>query len=186
MSGLLTDYIYHRNTFPHEYCDNIIEAYKEELFFRGTNANNDRHVGEIQISDNFVIDKKNSYVRKTIEQDIFKFIGFLIDDYIKVTQTKHLKIEQDVGYSLRQMNVGDYYSEHDDDGIGEDAGKKRLTVSICLNEEYEGGDFTFFDEKEIYKFKKGDVIVFPSTFMYPHGVRKITSGTRYQLITWLR
>ena len=84
------------------------------------------------------------------------------------------------------MTVGDYYAEHDDEGVGQTAGSRRLTVSICLNEDYEGGDFTFFKETKIYKLKKGDVLVFPSSFMFPHGVQKITKGTRYQLLTWLR
>ena len=84
------------------------------------------------------------------------------------------------------MNIGDFYAEHDDDGYGEETGSRTLTVSICLNEEYEGGEFTFFNESKIISFQKGDVLVFPSSFMFPHGVKKITNGTRYQLLTWLR
>tara|TARA_Y100000114_G_scaffold157305_1_gene189445 strand:- start:10473 stop:11033 length:561 start_codon:yes stop_codon:yes gene_type:complete len=186
MSGLLSDFIYHKNTFPIKLCDQIIEAYRDELFNRYTNQNDDRHLGEIQISDHNIIDKKNSYVRKTIEQDIYKFIGALIQDYKKTTNAIHLKVDQDIGYSLRQMNIGDFYAEHDDDGYGEETGSRTLTVSICLNEEYEGGEFTFFNESKIISFQKGDVLVFPSSFMFPHGVKKITNGTRYQLLTWLR
>ena len=186
MSGLLSDFIYHKNTFPIKLCDQIIEAYRDELFNRYTNQNDDRHLGEIQISDHNIIDKKNSYVRKTIEQDIYKFIGALIQDYKKTTNAIHLKVDQDIGYSLRQMNSGDFYAEHDDDGYGEETGSRTLTVSICLNEEYEGGEFTFFNESKIISFQKGDVLVFPSSFMFPHGVKKITNGTRYQLLTWLR
>ena len=115
MSGYLTDFIYHKNTFPKKLCDEIITAYTDELFNRYTNQNNDRHLGEIQISDHNVIDKKNSYIRKKIEQDIYNFIGTLIQDYKQTTNAEHLKVNQDIGYSLRQMSVGDFYAEHDDE-----------------------------------------------------------------------
>lgn len=183
----LSDFIFHKNIFPKNLCDQIIDAYKEELFIRDSHHNREtRHLGELNISDHNVIDKKNSYERKYVEQKVFTFIGSLILDYIKTTNSPHLKIEHDIGYSLRQMNKGDYYAEHDDDSHGELTGSRRLTVSICLNEEYKGGDFTFFEEEHIVKLKKGDVLVFPSNFMYPHGVQEILEGTRYQLLTWLR
>jgi Rps23 Pro-64 3,4-dihydroxylase Tpa1-like proline 4-hydroxylase len=186
MSQLLADYIYHKNSFSHSLCEDIVSTYKEEIFNRYKNSKDTRHLGELQISDHEIIDKKNSYVRKKIEQEIFNFIGFLIKDYEKHVGHDNIHIQEDIGYSLRQMTVGDYYAEHDDEGVGQTARSRRLTVSICLNEDYEGGDFTFFKETKIYKLKKGDVLVFPSSFMFPHGVQKITKGTRYQLLTWLK
>jgi len=35
------------------------------------------------------------------------------------------------------------------------------------------------------KPKKGSVIIFPSNFMFPHYVKKVTKGERYSIITWL-
>ena len=54
----LSDFIYHKNTFPIKLCDQIIEAYRDELFNRYTNQNDDRHLGEIQISDHNIMTKK--------------------------------------------------------------------------------------------------------------------------------
>ena len=34
--------------------------------------------------------------------------------------------------------------------------------------------------------KKGDLLVFPSSFTYPHEVLPVKSGTRYSIITWIR
>ena len=34
------------------------------------------------------------------------------------------------------------------------------------------------------KLKKGDAIMFPSNFMYPHEIMPVTQGTRYSIITW--
>ena len=35
-----------------------------------------------------------------------------------------------------------------------------------------------------YKLDKGDAIMFPSNFMYPHEIMPVTKGTRYSAITW--
>ena len=59
-----------------------------------------------------------------------------------------------------------------------------LTILILLNEEFTGGEFVMFGDK-IVPFKKGDMIVFPSNFLYPHRVNKIISGTRYSCVSWV-
>jgi predicted 2-oxoglutarate/Fe(II)-dependent dioxygenase YbiX len=41
-----------------------------------------------------------------------------------------------------------------------------------------------FDDYEI-KFKQGDVIIFPSLFLYPHKVEPVKKGTRYSYISWV-
>ena len=59
-----------------------------------------------------------------------------------------------------------------------------LSVLGVLNDDYEGGEFIMFDDTEI-KFDKGDVLVFPSLFLYPHKVEPVKSGTRYSYISWV-
>ena len=59
-----------------------------------------------------------------------------------------------------------------------------LSVLGVLNDNYEGGEFIMFDDTEI-KFEKGDVLVFPSLFLYPHKVEPVKSGTRYSYISWV-
>ena len=43
-------------------------------------------------------------------------------------------------------------------------------------------EFVLIDEK--INLSKGDIIVFPSNFMYPHKVEPVT-GTRYSYISWI-
>lgn len=82
--------------------------------------------------------------------------------------------------------------------------KAEYTVTIYLNDDYEGGeiDFRIFDGPEtktriingelvstdpnygeipsvIYKPKAGDLIIFPSRPPFYHGVRRVTKGTKY-------
>ena len=58
-----------------------------------------------------------------------------------------------------------------------------LSVLGVLNDDYEGGEFYLIDDK--VDFTKGDILVFPSNFMYPHKVEPVKKGTRYSYISWI-
>lgn len=59
-----------------------------------------------------------------------------------------------------------------------------ITVLAGLNNDYEGGDLVFFGNKK-YKLEAGDIMVFPSSFLYPHRVDEVTNGTRYSCVSWV-
>jgi PKHD-type hydroxylase len=59
---------------------------------------------------------------------------------------------------------------------------RKLSMTIVLNDDYEGGEFEFMDEPDLIKEKKGTIIVFPSYMM--HRVRPVTQGVRHSLVTW--
>lgn len=52
-----------------------------------------------------------------------------------------------------------------------------------LNDDYEGGEFLMFGDEKI-DLRKGDIMVFPSNFLYPHLVKPVTSGVRYSFVSW--
>ena len=66
---------------------------------------------------------------------------------------------------------------------GERKGIPILSVLGVLNDDYEGGEFYLVDEKT--NLSKGDIIIFPSNFMYPHKVEPVTKGIRYSYISWI-
>jgi predicted 2-oxoglutarate/Fe(II)-dependent dioxygenase YbiX len=84
---------------------------------------------------------------------------------------------------LNKYSTGTVMSEHFDlirrnkqDGI------PVLTFLGCLNDNYDGGKFLM--NSEVLEMKQGDIVVFPSTFLYPHRVEEVTRGTRYTFVTW--
>ena len=93
---------------------------------------------------------------------------------------------------ITKYNVGGHYDYHEDgNGItkiqapGNEFlhGKTRkLSMTIVLNDDYEGGEFQFFGHEEWIKEKSGTVIVFPSYKV--HKVRPVTKGVRYSLVVW--
>ena len=67
---------------------------------------------------------------------------------------------------------------------GKNKGIPTLSVLGILNDDYKGGEFIMFQDEEI-KFKKGDLLIFPSIFLYPHRVEPVKKGTRYSFISWV-
>ena len=66
---------------------------------------------------------------------------------------------------------------------GERKGIPTLSILGLLNDNFKGGEFVLIDE--VIDFKGGDIIIFPSNFMYPHKVEPVLEGTRYSYISWL-
>jgi predicted 2-oxoglutarate/Fe(II)-dependent dioxygenase YbiX len=84
---------------------------------------------------------------------------------------------------LNKYKTGTVMSEHFDlirrnktDGI------PVLTFLGALNDNYDGGQFLL--NKEVLEMKQGDIVMFPSTFIYPHSVTEVTKGTRYTYVAW--
>ena len=59
-----------------------------------------------------------------------------------------------------------------------------LSVVGLLNDDFEGGEFVFWND-DIIKLEAGDLLIFPSLFAYEHQVKTITKGSRYSLVSWV-
>ena len=102
-----------------------------------------------------------------------------------------LKEFEPLQYSI--YNVGDHYDWHiDSHRKPYDNGLiRKLSFTLCLNNDYEGGDFRISlphpntDKVMVdsFKLKKGTMIVFPSHIW--HKVDKVTKGTRKSLVGWV-
>jgi len=66
---------------------------------------------------------------------------------------------------------------------GERKGIPILSILGTLNNDYEGGEFIMFDDYEIH-LNPGDVLIWPSVFLYEHRVKPVKKGTRYSFVTW--
>tara|TARA_B100000519_G_scaffold21826_1_gene15516 strand:+ start:193 stop:756 length:564 start_codon:yes stop_codon:yes gene_type:complete len=185
----LEKYIHtYSNTIPFEFCDQIIDEYENsDDWVPGTvndyNVAQSRKCEAIYLSYNEVIQKKLD-VRKSIDDNIFKIVNASLEKYMKnCNALDYINVKGDTGYILLKYNTGDYVREHVDTWSGEN---RTLSCSMILNDDYEGGELAFFDGKYKLNPKKGDIVIFPSSFTYPHQVLPVTSGTRYAVITWIR
>lgn len=66
---------------------------------------------------------------------------------------------------------------------GKNKGIPIATTLGILNDDFDGGDFVFWEDKVIH-LEPGDLLAFPSNFLYPHRVTPVEKGTRYSWISW--
>ena len=87
---------------------------------------------------------------------------------------------------LLKYEVGGKYEIHTDHSHQT---QRTLTFILNLNEDYDGGDFVFYNqdntEMKRVNCKTATCIMFPSNFQYPHRIEPITKGTRYSIVAWL-
>lgn len=67
---------------------------------------------------------------------------------------------------------------------GNRKGIPTLTILGGLNDDYEGGELILWESEKV-ELKAGQVMIFPSNFMYPHKVVEVTKGTRYSYVSWV-
>jgi predicted 2-oxoglutarate/Fe(II)-dependent dioxygenase YbiX len=58
-----------------------------------------------------------------------------------------------------------------------------LSFILNLNDDYEGADLFFWND-HIVPLGKGDIVMFPSVFLFPHGVTEVKKGKRYSAVSW--
>ena len=68
---------------------------------------------------------------------------------------------------------------------GERKGIPILSIVGVLNDDYEGGELIMFDGDKTISTKKGDLLIFPSNFLYPHRITPVTKGPRYSYVSWV-
>jgi len=65
------------------------------------------------------------------------------------------------------------------------AGSIRASCTLNLNEDYEGGEFRFFNGQIKESFKTGDAMLFPAEPIWIHGTEPVTKGARYSINCFL-
>ena len=89
-------------------------------------------------------------------------------------------------FRVNKYEKGGYMSLHCDNihhSHGQQYGYPQASVLLFLNDDFEGGEFIVSELR--LKIEKGDAIIFPSNFMFPHEVKEVTKGTRWSIVSWL-
>jgi len=186
------DYIvYEQNFLDHDICDELISEFHESEWqntrisggsdSQGSVLEDVRNCKSIEFSYSDVMGK-NYEARNKLDSIIFNKISEAYSNYASTVKNSQITCEEDEGYTLLKYDVGGKYVQHTDHYQGR---PRSLTIIINLNDDYTGGELAFRNRTKIYNLQKGDIIIFPSNFMYPHEIIPVKSGTRYALITWM-
>lgn len=169
---------------PTGLCDKILNEYENADDWAASTIATGQSLADVRNTDIIGLSiaeiiNKNFSIRKEIDSELFKYAGEAIKEYNKKFPTA--MIQQDSGYDLLRYKTGGFYIQHTDSFMQQ---PRAVSCSIALNDDYEGGEWAFWDREKKFTIKKGSVIMFPSNFMYPHEIMPVTKGTRYSIITW--
>jgi hypothetical protein len=189
----IEDFIYKKNVLSSEFCDDIVNTVgKDDLLWsphtwynpdtrkaQSKRDKEDYHELEVTYPDKF-----HAY----ISQGIMPILVDLCKDYCdKHNFESGAFVSRIFPIRLNSYKPGSEMRKHYDhikSLFSEPIqGIPTLTILGALNSDYEGGELILFDDHTI-NMEKGDVVIFPSNFMYPHRVEKVTKGTRYSFVTW--
>ena len=181
----INDYIVvFEDVMTHSLCDAILEEFSNEEEWQKTVVGGGEVNDKIRTAETVVISyphviEKNPKVRQKLDKYVFASAGLTIQKYNEKFPLCH--IEEDSGYELLRYKEGQFYTEHTDSFK---ARPRAVSCSFALNDDYEGGEWGFFDREMVIKAPKGSAVLFPSNFMYPHEIMPVTKGIRYSIITW--
>ena len=190
MKENLEDYILHLdNWIPKDIKDKTIQelsdsktwqrhTYSNSKTFKRRSKNKDKEL-DICYGENL-----------THLKEMYDLTWKALEKYIVIDKISGNTFRGWKGFSQIRFNrykKGQIMSRHSDHIQSLFTGEKRgipiLSVVGVLNDNYEGGEFIMFDNYEI-KFKAGDLIIFPSVFLYPHLVKPVKKGIRYSFVSW--
>jgi|TARA_R110000787_G_scaffold99408_1_gene203957 hypothetical protein len=192
------------NLVPKSLCDDLIHEYGNDLDVWNTSAilgsiDNPNQVKKsfrssegVNISDRSVLNK-NYKVRSVLDKAVFDCVSEGIKKYSELYPD--IRITKDTGYEVLKYSSGGFYKQHVDsfnqkeitqNEAGELAvlGCREISCVIQLNDNFEGGGLSFFDDTHRIPIKTGSAVYFPSNFMFPHQALTVTKGFRYTIVTW--
>lgn len=132
---------------------------------------------------------KNEEIKKKFDSQLFELIGWIINH---LRQEYNITCSGDSGYCLRKI-YGPTRLHKDGININPIDNRylpirkiRNMSIIICLNDDYDGGEFYFPSQDYKIKLKKGQIIAFPPYWTHPHMVSEPTNNTyRYTINTWL-
>jgi len=183
----IEDYIYVENHIPVELCEALIDECNKKEWKK--HKWNNYGAGTFQSEET----KELDVISCTQEQQnkITPHLIKALEEYQVRCSTPGQKtsppwLTKFSPIRFNKYEVGNMMREHYDHIHSIFDGKMKgvpiVSIVANLNEDYEGAEF-YCRGKEI-PLKTGDILLFPSNFMYPHEVKEATKGTRYSFVSW--
>ena len=149
-----------------------------------------KHEGDVFNARKVFFKKKNSnlkfllrtrydWINKQIDNYINEFLhdAFWFTKWNNKSHFHYIKYPTNTGMETHCDHVRHTFD-------GEQRGIPILSIIGTFNGDYKGGELLFLPDTKI-RLNKGEVVIFPSNFLYPHKLLQITEGVRYSFIVWV-
>ena len=185
----LEDYVkIYPSTLSNEFCDKVLAELKhaqwdKNRFYDNTTDTVDEPDTEEHPNSNMCLDDiyANKEIISIFWQSIYTYINQLNAPYFSTwngfTTPRHNKYNENEVMPLHCDHIHGIFD-------GNKKGVPILSVLASLNDGYEGGELIMFKDTVI-PMEKGAVVIFPSSFMYPHKVSPVIKGVRHTCVSWV-
>ena len=171
-----------------EVCDETIkdneysnwqEHHWANHYEKTASTNNAKGYKELDVS--FAKPKTYDYIYDRIHSALYSYVKNLnLPWWGTVNGYTPLRFNKYSENTIMSEHCDHIYSIFD----GTRKGIPTLTVLGMLNDEFEGGELVLWQDTVI-PFEKGDLLIFPSIFLYPHRVEPVTKGVRHSFVSWV-
>lgn len=180
----LTTYLKIYPVFDNKFCLDTINQLKQSKWETHSYTNPEDNYKSVSFDNEFSICYSDIENKKEIMEKIWNvYLQYLTDLNFKWFASW-------AGYSEVRFNkydVNTLMREHCDHinslFDGERKGVPTMTALGTLNDDYEGGELIFWNDKKVI-IPPGNIAVFPSNFLYPHFVAPVKKGVRYSFVSW--
>ena len=163
-----------KNIVTNETCDLLIDHIENNM----DKAADKKYVNNINALNNVICKQLVLQQNSELDDQVYKCVSKALNWYSE--KYENFSATGDSGYQLRKITGATRLHV---DSI-HDGGKLRtVSVILGLNSNYEDGEFHFPFQDFSTFVKRGEAIVFPVYFCFPHYV-DAPVGNRYTINTW--
>jgi len=113
-----------------------------------------------------------------IHDQITERLNECLKHYTNVFQINSLDYMEAINFV--KYGPGQHFQVHPDSGPTYSC---NVSTVMYLNSDYEGGELWFPHFDYTYKPQYGDIVLFPSSFLYSHAALPVKSGIKYSAVT---
>lgn len=171
------------NFLSKENCNRLINSfYRDEAMYEiSSHATTKETLQSSFEAYSITPDKKEAFnfVKKATNQALNNYWK-----YLKSSGNFHYSAGESLRYShkyrILKYNTGASIHPHIDFSPFTYA-----SIVFNLNEDYKGGEFSFFNGKFDLNLKQGELMIFPASPFWVHEVKEIIEGTRYSVNSFI-
>lgn len=155
--------------------DRLLDLMKDVDYYNLPNSNA-RKVDLLYINED-TVNKANI---SEIQDILNKSIAPCLEDYSTKYNVDGI-IPED--WQLVRYGEGQEFTTHLDENYDH---PRTVSITMYLNNDYTGGELEYVWFNKTYKPEAGDIIIFPSNYIFSHRVHKVLSGIRYAVVRFYK
>lgn len=186
----IIDQKYHlKGLINKDICDKLIKFYEDHKHmaipedsykFNGDTTTNQKEIDNCNFLNISVLRNKIGFAEPY--EIILKYLRIVLTNYeIHIRNTlcptyQNIFMTHTDNIRIIKYEVGQKIKDHSDVGAN-----IRGSLTINLNDDYEGGEFRFFGGLEKVSLSAGEAMLFPAEPIWIHGTDPVIKGARYTI-----